>query len=255
MGTLRKIAEIPAGSWTKWVVVGFWVVALVILFPLSTKLNGAEKNDAKQWLPGNAESTKVVDLQSRFQPPNVQSAVVVYARASGLTAADRAKAAADARSFAALPSVGPGRVAGPIPSADGQALQTIVLVNVGPQGAGATKAADAIHAIASSNANGLTPHLTGPLTSYITGPLGINADLSKVFGGIDTTLLYSTVAVVILILLITYRSPFLWLLPVISSGVALNHELGAFHRVSGSPHPRHRRQNISYRGQRQISHI
>ena len=146
---------------------------------------------------------------------------MVYARASGLTAADRAKAAADARSFAALPSVGPGQVAGPIPSADGQALQTIVLVNVGPQGSGAGKAADAIHAIASSNANGLTPHLTGPLTSYITGPLGINADLSKVFGGIDTTLLYSTVAVVILILLITYRSPFLWLLPVISSGVAL----------------------------------
>jgi|SRR5208282_4617706 len=94
MSRLGKIAEIPAGSWTKWVVVGFWVLILVILFPLSTKLNGAEKNDAKQWLPGNAESTKVVDLQSRFQPPNISPAVVVYVRASGLTAADRAKAAA-----------------------------------------------------------------------------------------------------------------------------------------------------------------
>ena len=91
MSTLRKIAEIPAGSWTKWIVVGFWVLMLVILFPLSAKLQGAEKNDAKQWLPGNAESTKVVDLQSRFQPPNVTAAVVVYARASGLTAADRAR--------------------------------------------------------------------------------------------------------------------------------------------------------------------
>ena len=221
MSGLRKLAEIPAGSWTKWVVVGFWVVVLVLALPLSSKLKGAEKNDAKQWLPGNAESTKVVDLQSRFQPPNIQSAVVVYARASGLTAADRAKAAADARSFAEIPGVGPGRVTGPIPSADGQALETIVRVNVGPQGAGATKAADAIRAIGSSNANGLTPHLTGSLTSYITGPLGINADLSKVFKGVDTTLLFFTVAVVIVILLITYRSPFLWLLPVISSGVAL----------------------------------
>ena len=41
------------------------------------------------------------------------------------------------------------------------------------------------------------------------------------FKGISGTLLYSAVAVVIVILLITYRSPVLWLLPVISSGVAL----------------------------------
>ena len=41
------------------------------------------------------------------------------------------------------------------------------------------------------------------------------------FKGIDSTLLYSAVAVVIVILLITYRSPVLWLLPVVSSGVAL----------------------------------
>jgi hypothetical protein len=38
MSTLRKIAEIPAGSWTKWVVVGFWLVVLVIALPLSSKL-------------------------------------------------------------------------------------------------------------------------------------------------------------------------------------------------------------------------
>ena len=110
---------------------------------------------------------------------------------------------------------------GPIPSADGQALQTVAWVNVGPRGADANKAADAIRAIVSSNSNGLTPHLTGPLTSYITGPLGITADSNKVFSGTDTTLLYSAVAVVIVILLITYRSPFLWLLPLISSVVAL----------------------------------
>jgi len=52
--------------------------------------------------------------------------VVVYYRASGLTAADRATAAADARSFAGIHGVVPGAVIGPIPSADGKALQTIV---------------------------------------------------------------------------------------------------------------------------------
>ena len=214
MSTLKKMAEIPAGSWTKWVVVGFWVVVLVLAFPLSKKLQGAEKNDAKYWLPGAAESTKVLDVQERFQSPNIITGVVVYERASGLTAADRAKAAADARMFAGIPGVVPGQVVGPIPSADGKALQTILQVNLGSQGwTGANKPVDAIRAIANPNANGLAYH--------VTGQLGYAYDNNHVFSGISGTLLYSAVAVVIVILLITYRSPVLWLLPVISSGVAL----------------------------------
>src|SRR5215468_4725530 len=214
MSKLRRIAEIPAGSWTKWVVVGFWLVVLVLAFPLSTKLTGAEKNDAKYWLPGSAESTKVLDVQSRFQSPNVYTGVVVYVRPSGLTAADRAKAAADARRFAVVPGIVPGTVAGPIPSADGRALQSVLRVDLGSKGwANANKAVDAIRAITNSNPPGLVTH--------ITGPLGIAADSNNVFKGIDSTLLFAAVAVVIVILLITYRSPVLWLLPVVSSGVAL----------------------------------
>jgi len=214
MSRLSKIAEIPAGSWTKWVVVGFWVVMLVILAPLSTKLMGAEKNDLKYWLPGSAESTKVLDVQAQFQSPNVYTGVVVYVRPSGLTAADRAAAAADAPKFAQIPGAVPGTVIGPIPSADGQALQTILQVNLGSKGwANANNAVDAIRAITSSNPPGLVSH--------VTGPLGNAADSNNVFKGINGTLLYSAVAVVIVILLITYRSPFLWLLPVISSAVAL----------------------------------
>ncbi len=214
MSRLRKIAEIPAGRWTKWLVVGIWLVVMVLAFPLSSKLTGAEKNDASAWLPGGAESTKVLDVQAHFQSPNVYPGVVVYERASGLTAADRAKAAADARMFAGIHGVVPGQIVGPIESADGKALETILKVDLGTQGwAGASKAVDAIRAITNSNANGLVSH--------ITGPLGNAADNNNVFKGIDGTLLYTALAVVIVILLITYRSPVLWLLPVVSSGVAL----------------------------------
>jgi putative drug exporter of the RND superfamily len=214
MSRLRTIAAIPAGSWTKWVVVGFWLVVLVVAYPLSTRLMGAEKNDLKYWLPANAESTKVLDVQAQFQSPNVYAGVVVYVRPAGLTAADRAKAAADARRFAQIPGVVPGTVAGPIVSADGRAVQIILQVNLGSGGwNNANKAVDAIRAITSSSPTGLESH--------VTGPLGNAADNNNVFKGIGGTLLYSAVAVVILILLITYRSPLLWLLPVISSGVAL----------------------------------
>jgi len=211
----KKLAEIPAGSWTKWIVVGFWLVVLIITFPLFTKLMGAEKNDASAWLPPNAESTKVLNVQARFQSPNIFSGVVVYVRPSGLTAADRAKSAADARRFAGIPGAVPGRVTGPFPSADGQAMTTTLQVNVGSQGwSGATKAVNSIHAITSSN------NPSG-LVSHVTGPLGNAADNNNIFKGLDKTLLFSAAAVVIVILLITYRSPVLWLLPVISSLVAL----------------------------------
>ena len=108
----------------------------------------------------------------------------------------------------------PSQVAGPVPSADGRAIQTVLQVDVGKKGwNGAAKAADSIRAITSSNANGLVSH--------VTGPLGNAADNNKVFKRIDGTLLYATIFVVIVILLITYRSPVLWLLPVLAAGVAL----------------------------------
>ena len=56
---------------------------------------------------------------------------------------------------------------------------------------------------------------------HITGPAASAADEIKIFKGIDTTLLFATLAVVIGLLLLTYRSPVLWLLPIVSAGVAL----------------------------------
>src|SRR5215471_9322333 len=211
---VRRLAEIPAGSWTKWVVMGFWVVVVVVALPLAGKLQHAYKNNASSWLPASAESVKVFDVQSRFQSPNTAPGVVVYYRASGITPADRAKAAADARRFAGIHGVAPGTVAGPILSADGKAMQTLVSVNAGSKGWNGTVAPVAsMRAIAAAGANGLASH--------VTGPLGNDADNAKVFKGISSTLLYAAAAVVIVILLFTYRSPVLWLLPVISSGVAL----------------------------------
>ena len=105
----------------------------------------------------------------------------------------------------------PNRVIGPIPSKDGQALETIVQADLGGQGfnrAGDT--GKTLVSIARSDAGGM--HV------YLTGPLGNAADNSKVFKGIDSTLLIAALAVVIVILLITYRSPVLWVLPVLCSG-------------------------------------
>ena len=85
----RSAASLLTGRRTKFLVVVFWLVVIGIAGPLAGKLTGAQENDTAAWLPGSAESTKVLEIQQSFQSPNALPAVIVYERASGLTADDR----------------------------------------------------------------------------------------------------------------------------------------------------------------------
>ena len=209
----RSAASLVTGRRTKFLVLVFWLIVVGLAGPLAGKLTGAQKNDTASWLPGSAESTKVLEIQQSFQSPNALPAVLVYDRPGGLTEEDRAKAAADARQLATFEGV-QGTPTGPIPSQDGKALQTIVTFDLGANGwEKAPGIADRIREVAGSGASGLAVH--------VAGPFGIAADSASAFEGIDGALLFGTLGVVIIILLLTYRSPVLWLLPVISAGVAL----------------------------------
>jgi RND superfamily putative drug exporter len=205
---------IPAlvGRRGKYLVALFWLVVLATSFSLAGKLTGAEKNDATAWLPGSAESTKVLNEESSFQSPNTFAAIIVFQRLPALSAADRAGIDQDARAFASAEPLG-GPVIGPVWSHDGQAAQVVVPLDLGPNGwNGAAAAVTKLEHIAGGSPG---------LTVDVTGPAGNAADSSHAFKGIDGTLLYAAAGVVIFILLLTYRSPVLWLLPVLSAGTAL----------------------------------
>ena len=60
------------------------------------------------------------------------------------------------------------------------------------------------------------------LTTHVTGFGGIFADLFGAFGSIDTTLLLTTLIVVSIILIVVYRSPLLWILPLFTAVTALS---------------------------------
>src|SRR5246127_1567361 len=213
MSRLKSVIGIPAGRRTKWLVLVFWLVVWALAGPLSGKLTGVEKNDAQSWLPSAAGSPQVLALRPKAVSPNVFPAVVVSDRPAGAAAADKAKGTADARRFAGVAGVVQGQVTGPFVAHDGKAIETIVPVNLGHEGwNNAGPAADSLRNIASGSPG---------LTVHIAGPLGYAADSGKAFKGIDGVLLFSALAVVIVLLLVTYRSPTLWLLPVISAGVAL----------------------------------
>ena len=117
----------------KYVIIAFWVAMVVIAAPLAGKLTDVEKNEAKSWLPGTAESTRALEAQSAFASPNSLPAVVVYERPSGLTPADQQKIAADAAQYGQIGDLD-GKVVGPISAADGTAAQVIVPLDLGDEG-------------------------------------------------------------------------------------------------------------------------
>ncbi|MFC0003170.1 MMPL family transporter [Micromonospora siamensis] len=153
------------------------------------------------------QSTQVERLQEQLPSRDVQPAIVVLSRADGgrLTDADRATLTGgqvDLGQFA----VG-GRTAPPQTSPDGTVA--LVVVPLSTDG-GQEKVADKVAEI--RDALGALPD---PLTVQVTGGPAFTADLTKVFEGADVTLLAVTAAVVALLLLITYRSPFLWIVPLV----------------------------------------
>lgn len=156
--------RIIVGRKSKWAVLVFWLLLVVALGSLAGKLTGAEQNDAKSWLPGNAESTKVIDEQKAFQSPNRFTAVVVYERTGGLTADDKAKISTDTEKYAHVGSLD-GGVVGPMFSADGASAQVLVPLDLGHNGWNkAPKLAKKIRAIGGGDA-GLALHITGPAGS------------------------------------------------------------------------------------------
>ncbi|GAA3388507.1 MMPL family transporter [Cryptosporangium minutisporangium] len=209
---MRKLASLPSGRVAKWVIVALWIALLIPAFLLAGKLGDVEQNDNAAWLPGNAESTAVIDRAAKFRPTDTVPAIVIYDRPAGVTPADLAKARADAEAFTGIPDVA-GLPQGPLPSRDGKAIQTVVEVRTDKEGwEGIGKVVDAMTEVGEANANGLGFH--------VTGPAGYASDSIKAFssGGGLTTI---TAIVVVLILLLTYRSPLLPLLPLLTAGGAL----------------------------------
>ncbi|KUM98988.1 hypothetical protein AQI88_01260 [Streptomyces cellostaticus] len=206
------MASLPSGKVTKWVVLALWTVLLVPALMLAGKLGDVEENDNSAWLPGNAESTRMVERAEKFQLADTLPAIVIYDRPEGITPADMTKARADAEAFKGIKNV-VGQPQGPVKAQDGKAVQTVVQVRKDKTGwEGIGKVVDAMNRVGEENAGGLGFH--------VTGPAGYASDSIKAFsgGGGLTTI---TAVVVVVILLLTYRSPVLPLLPLLTVGGAL----------------------------------
>lgn len=192
------------------VVVLAWLAVGAVAGPYSGRLGDVATNDNAAFLPADAEATRAQELSRGFVARQTTPALVVYERRSGLTEADRQKAAADAARLAEVPGV-VGPLPPPIPSADGQALQLVVPID----DAEGERIGDVVERLRAITGGG-----SGGLTVDVAGPAGLLADLIEVFSAIDGTLLLVTLCVVLVILLVVYRSPVLWVFPLLSAGMS-----------------------------------
>jgi putative drug exporter of the RND superfamily len=198
----------------RWPVVIVWVFAVVALYPLAHTLSGLANGSAAANLPSSAPSTRVVELQQGPGQPDVDPATVVFASGHGLTARDLAAVASAHSAVARLAGHvnGLGFPGPPQRSPDGRAdeFTADVTTRTNGQSENSTDTA-AVQAIRQAVA-GPARRAAGGLQVAVTGTAALVAD-GGVSGKAQNTLLLTALVIVAIILILVYRSPLLWLLP------------------------------------------
>ena len=245
---LRAISSFSTGRRSKWAVIALWVVVGFALFPLQPKLQESTENDNEAFLPNSAESTEVNQLiEDRFAAGREVDAVIVYTDPDGLDRSDRLRIATDALQIAGLEGDNPLDPGAGCINPDLHGVLTVVDPfsgpvcglaegNAGDEGAPPVVSEDGTTAIMLIRTNAETteeiqdnvellreiaPEPEGEeLRAYVSGIAGIISDSVEVFESIDVTLLLVTVSLVLVLLLLIYRSPVIAFVPLIVVAIA-----------------------------------
>ena len=195
---------------TSWIVLLLAALTGAAIFALG---NGADgETSPGVGLPDTAESAQVAALQEDLPAADSSVALVVFSRdGEELTDDDLAAITATTTPLADLSL--DGFVPPPSVSEDGTAALVVVPLEEEADVAAQADRATELREIARAD-------LPDGLTALLTGPEGFAVDVAAVFKGADFTLLLTTVLVVAVLLLITYRSPWLWLVPLTVVGLA-----------------------------------
>jgi RND superfamily putative drug exporter len=217
--------------WLRWPVVVIWLVAVVALNPLASSLSNVTSNSAAAYLASSADSTKVVELEQAavhgHGKPDVDAVIVVFGRDRSLTPADQAAIASARAAVARLAKTLPGLTApgNPVPSADGQAtyFAATITTQANNETANDIRTVQSVRQAASAAAS----RAHDGLQVAVTGQAAIVAD-SGVSSKAQTDLRLTALMIIVVILLLVYRRPFLWLFPLFGAiGAIVVAEAGA----------------------------
>ena len=201
--------------------------------PLFGKLTTVQENDNSAFLPDSAESTKAVKLLESFAAGestafptlillegSVGPEVLQQINAHLETVGDLKLAGTDVPLSKYLL---PGSQVTAFPAPDGKAVLASILLDGAAIGEVLPNEEPVLPAIIEALREDFTPFAKDlGFESYVTGAGGLLGDLFGAFGDLDSTLLLTTLGVVAFILIIVYRSPILWFLPLLSAVFALS---------------------------------
>ena len=179
-----------------------WLALLLLILGIGAMSFGAATapTSPTATAPENVDSTRVAEiLEQRPDDDDGGAAIVLFTGDGPLDPGALGSKAAE--------------LGGPlIPNEDLSAA----LVPVTVESEGLSDNADRVAQLRSDAA----ADLPAGVTAQVTGPAAIQADLAGVFEGANFLLLAVTGAIVAVLLIITYRSPVLWLIPLLVIGVA-----------------------------------
>jgi len=234
-----------------------WLAISSVTGPLFGNLSSVQKNDNSKFLPAGAESSKASDAILKFSDTTsngqfptlilfegkVDASKVASANAfvQGLGAKNlvdsKGQLIKDAKGNSIQIPISdylsPGAQIAAFPSAKSDAILANLPLDANKSQLTLPNKSVALLAIVTTvrfystqyaAANGFITHTTG------LG--GLFADLFNSFSGLDSSLLLVTGSVIALILIIVYRSPVLWILPLLSAGFALTLAGGVIYELA-----------------------
>ncbi|GAA2843012.1 MMPL family transporter [Leucobacter komagatae] len=205
----RRFSDVLASRRGAWISLSVVLLVLVALFGVFGSAKAPARNAQA---PDDSESTRVSELLAEFPNADQQSVLVVAERGDGGRLTE-----ADIEALSGLLPVLQGQAAaaptGPMVSDDGKAALLVTPITVGESN---TDTAEVIGDIRADLADNSIPEIT----LQVTGGPAFGADIAAAFEGADFTLLLVTILIVAVLLIVTYRSPVLWLIPLIVVALA-----------------------------------
>jgi len=207
---MQRFTRFLTARKTSWIVLVTAALAAGAVFAIGSGADG--ETSPGSGLPDSAESAQVAALQEDLPSADSSAALIVFSRdGAELTDDDIAAVTATTADLAELSL--DGFVPPPTVSDDGTAALVVVPLAEEPDVSAQADRAAELREISRTG-------LPEGLTALLTGPEGFEVDVAAVFKGADFTLLLTTVLVVAVLLLVTYRSPWLWLVPLTVVGLA-----------------------------------
>jgi len=223
---MKRFITFPAGRKARFAIVAIWLIAIVGIGAanLPGKFTEAENNESSSYLPGDAESTLALEKTEKLTDGEQAGLVIAYSRDGGLTAADRRQLGQDLATLNSPevegfsePFVAGTSDTGPI-GRDGKIPQDASAVLVFSSITATGEAEDIIDPVSDVRDLVSTDNYeaSGELQVAVTGGAGYGADAIEVFESINGTLLFAALGLVIVLLILIYRSPILLWIPLIA---------------------------------------